>query len=397
MLEFIDRRGSNCYKWDSEQAQGTLPLWVADMDFKAAPCIIEAMQKRLNHGVFGYNIVPDDYYQAVSRWFSRQHGWEGICSDQLIPVTGVVPAISAILRAMQLRRRHRLQKSDSQTDRPLRVLTLTPAYNCFFTVIDNLEMELLQSPLIADYDEQTNTLHYEIDWADFADKSEHADVFLLCNPHNPTGRAWTPAELSRLAELCRLNHVFVVSDEIHCEFCFPDHTYTPFATIAGDTNFCTCTSASKAFNIAGLQCANIFIPDTQNRLWIERAVNIHEVGELNAFGIAATIAAYTDGKPWLDELNSLVHSNYTLLADFIRANLPQFTLTRSESTYLAWLRLPADYHGSATEFCEQLRQNQHVLFNPSDMYGAEGFVRINLATSSDVLLEALSRLQQALR
>ena len=172
MLEYIDRRNSDCYKWDSECAQGCLPLWVADMDFAAAKPIREAMQRRLEHGVFGYSTVPQANYDAVASWFSRRHGWNGISKDNLLYTTAVVPAISAIFAALQ-------------GASPLRVLTFTPAYNCFFSCIENMGCELVPSPLVL------RGNRFEIDWADVEEKAKRADVFLLCNPHNPTGRVWS--------------------------------------------------------------------------------------------------------------------------------------------------------------------------------------------------------------
>lgn len=243
MLEYIDRRGSDCYKWDSEQAKGTLPLWVADMDFAAAKPIREAMQRRLEHGVFGYSIVPQANYDAVAHWFERRHGWKGINRDNLLYTTAVVPAISAVLKALEL-----LRTSECQ---PLRVLTFTPAYNCFFSCIENMECELVPSPLVL----QNN--RFEINWEDLEAKAKKADVFLLCNPHNPTGRVWSREELERMADIMRREHLFVLSDEIHCEFAFPGHAYTPFATIAiNDTDFCVCTSASKPLILPAC-CARI--------------------------------------------------------------------------------------------------------------------------------------------
>lgn len=206
MLEYIDRRGSDCYKWDSEQAQGTLPLWIADMDFAAAKPIREAMRRRLEHGVFGYSIVPQANYDAVAHWFERRHGWKGINRDNLLYTTAVVPAISAVFKALEL-----LRTSDSQ---PLRVLTFTPAYNCFFSCIENMGCELVPSPLVL----QNN--RFEINWSDLEAKAQQADVFLLCNPHNPTGRVWSREELERMADIMRREHLFVLSDEIHCEFAF---------------------------------------------------------------------------------------------------------------------------------------------------------------------------------
>ena len=380
MLEYVNRKDSDCYKWDSECAEGCLPLWIADMDFAAAKPIREAMQRRLDHGVFGYSIVPQANYDAVANWFSRRHGWKGINRDNLLYTTAVVPAVSAIFAALQTRKRSDCEK--------LRILTFTPAYNCFFSCIENMGCELVPSPLVL------RDNRFEIDWEDVAEKAPRADVFLLCNPHNPTGRVWSREELERLAAIMRREHLFVLSDEIHCEFAFPGHAYTPFASIViDDTDFCVCTSASKAFNIAGLLCANIYVPNKQLFEQINHALEIHEVNGLNPFGLVAQVAAYNESEKWLDELNEYVYGNFCYLRDFIRKELPQLRIHETEGTYLAWVNIAA-LGMPAEQFCSRLAKEAHVLFNPSEMYGAEHYVRINLATSREVLVEALNRLKK---
>lgn len=392
MLEYVDRKGSDCYKWDSECAAGCLPLWIADMDFKAAKPIREAMQRRLDHGVFGYSIVPQANYDAVSKWFERRHGWRGINKDNLLYTTAVVPAISAILAALEVKMED-YRASYGKTEmagKPLRVLTFTPAYNCFFSCIENMGCELVSTPLVL------RDNRFEINWEDVAKKAKEADIFLLCNPHNPTGRVWTRDELERLAEIMRREHLYVLSDEIHCEFAFPGHAYTPFATIAiDDTDFCVCTSASKAFNIAGLLCANIFVPNKELFRQINHALEVHEVNGLNPFGLVAQVAAYNESEAWLDELNEYVYGNYCYLRDFIHSELPLLHIHETEGTYLGWVDISA-YGKTAEQFCADLAKKNHVLFNPSEMYGAEGYIRINLATSREVLVEALNRLKEYL-
>ncbi len=389
MLEYINRKNSDCYKWDSECAEGCLPLWIADMDFKAAKPIREAMQRRLDHGVFGYSIVPQANYDAVASWFSRRHGWNGINRDNLLYTTAVVPAISAIFAALQLRMAEYRRKAGKPTENePLRVLTFTPAYNYFFSCIENMGCELVPSPLVL-----VNN-RFEINWADVESKAKEADIFLLCNPHNPTGRVWSREELERLAAIMRREHLFVLSDEIHCEFAFPGHAYTPFASIViNDTDFCVCTSASKAFNIAGLLCATIFVPNKELFAQVNHALEVHEVNGLNPFGLVAQVAAYNESEAWLDELNEQVYKNFCYLRDFLHAELPMLQIHETEGTYLAWVNISA-LHMSAEQFCHDLAKKAHVLFNPSEMYGAENYVRINLATSHEVLAEALNRLKE---
>lgn len=374
--ELIDRRNSNCYKWDSDHAKGTLPLWVADMDFKTAPAILKVMQRRLDHGVFGYQVVPDAYYEAISSWFSRRHGWNGISRSQIIYTIGVVPAISAVLRAMT-------NPGDS-------VMVQTPAYNCFFSSVRNLECTLINQPLLAIDN------HFEIDWSDFTEKARKSKIFLLCNPHNPTGRIWTREELRKMAEICEENHVFVISDEIHCEFEFPGYKYTPYATVASTDNYCVCTAASKAFNIAGLQCANIFVPNTDNYALIDKAINIHEICDVNPFGVEALMTAYNESEEWLDQLNEYIYANYCYLRDIFAEYLPELGVTKMEGTYLAWIDCSA-LNMSSEQLCNELAARQQVLFNPSEMYGAEHYIRINMACPRATLEEALKRLIKFVR
>lgn len=389
MLEYVNRKGSDCYKWDSECAQDCLPLWIADMDFKAAQPIRDAMQRRLDHGVFGYSIVPQANYDAVASWFERRHGWKGINRDNLLYTTAVVPAISAIFAALQDRKNHQSAITNNQCAR-LRVLTFTPAYNCFFSSIENMGCELVPSPLVL------RNNRFEINWEDVETKAKEADVFLLCNPHNPTGRVWSRNELERLADIMRREHLFVLSDEIHCEFAFPEHAYTPFASIViNDTDFCVCTSASKAFNIAGLLCANIYVPNKELFAQINHALETHEVNGLNPFGLVAQVAAYNESETWLDELNEYVYGNFCYLRDFLHTQLPMLQIHETEGTYLAWvnieaLRIPAE------QFCHDLATHAHVLFNPSEMYGGEHYVRINLATSREVLTQAMEQMKHYL-
>jgi len=376
MLEYVDRQGSNCFKWDCPDVQGNLPLWVADMDFKAAQPIIDALQERLNHGVFGYTQVPAHYYEVVSKWFSTRHRWHTITQQNIIYTIGVVPAISAVLRAM---------KKDTT-----RVLMFTPAYNCFFSSVRNLECQLIESPLLC-----VNN-HFEIDWNDIEHKIKEVDVFLLCNPHNPTGRVWTSEELSRLAQLCNQYNVFVISDEIHCDIVFPQNSYIPYATISHNDNFCSCISASKAFNIAGLQCANIFVPNKEIYERIDKAVNIHEVCDINPFGMVAQMAAYEKSGDWLDEMNEFIFSQYDFLCHFIADNMPEMKVTIMEGTYLGWVDISQYLNEnicSSAIFCEQLAKTEHVLFNPSEMYGGHNYIRINMATSRDNLKCALEKMQ----
>lgn len=370
----IDRRATNSYKWDSAP-EGVLPMWVADMDFRTAPAIIDALQKRVAHGIFGYTRVPDAYYDAVTSWFSRRHGWD-IDREWIIYTSGVVPAVSAVIKALTV-------PGD-------KVIVQTPVYNCFFSSIRNNGCEIVSNPLRRTAD----TYEMDFDALERCAADPRAKVMLLCNPHNPAGRVWTPDELTRLGNICLRNGVTVVSDEIHCELVYQGFKYTPFASLSDAFlhRSVTCVSPSKAFNIAGLQIANIVAFDNDLRSRIDKAININEVCDVNPFGVAATIAAYNEGEEWLNQLVDYLHGNYEAMAEFCRRELPEFPITRLEGTYLVWmdcssLGMPSD----ALEHA--LLDDARLWLNAGTMYGAEGegYMRWNIACPRSVMLDGLNR------
>ncbi len=370
----IDRRATNSYKWDSAP-EGVLPMWVADMDFRTAPAIIDALQKRVAHGIFGYTRVPDAYYDAVTSWFSRRHGWD-IDREWIIYTSGVVPAVSAVIKALTV-------PGD-------KVIVQTPVYNCFFSSIRNNGCEIVSNPLRRTAD----TYEMDFDALERCAADPRAKVMLLCNPHNPAGRVWTPDELTRLGNICLRNGVTVVADEIHCELVYQGFKYTPFASLSDAFlhRSVTCVSPSKAFNIAGLQIANIVAFDNDLRSRIDKAININEVCDVNPFGVAATIAAYNEGEEWLNQLVDYLHGNYEAMAEFCRCELPEFPITRLEGTYLVWmdcssLGIPSD----ALEHA--LLDDARLWLNAGTMYGAEGegYMRWNIACPRSVMLDGLNR------
>lgn len=370
----IDRRATNSYKWDSAP-EGVLPMWVADMDFRTAPAIIDALQKRVAHGIFGYTRVPDAYYDAVTSWFSRRHGWD-IDREWIIYTSGVVPAVSAVIKALTV-------PGD-------KVIVQTPVYNCFFSSIRNNGCEIVSNPLRRTAD----TYEMDFDALERCAADPRAKVMLLCNPHNPVGRVWTPDELTRLGNICLRNGVTVVADEIHCELVYQGFKYTPFASLSDAFlhRSVTCVSPSKAFNIAGLQIANIVAFDNDLRSRIDKAININEVCDVNPFGVAATIAAYNEGEEWLNQLVDYLHGNYEAMAEFCRRELPEFPITRLEGTYLVWmdcssLGMPSD----ALEHA--LLDDARLWLNAGTMYGAEGegYMRWNIACPRSVMLDGLNR------
>ena len=377
--ECIARRGTASYKWDSANNDNVLPMWVADMDFRTAPPIIEALQRRVAHGIFGYTRVPATYYDAVIGWMKRRHGWT-VRREDIIYTTGVVPALSAIIKA-----------TTAPGDK---VLVQTPVYNCFFSSIRNNGCILAENRLR--FDGQT----YHIDFDDFerraADPSTR--LFLLCNPHNPAGRVWSREELTRLGDICLRHGVTVVADEIHCELVMPGHVYIPYGSL-GDKylhHSVTCNSASKAFNIAGLQIANIVCPDNAWRRRIDRALNVNEVCDVNPFGVVATQAAYSDeGAAWLDALLAYLYDNDQFMLRYQQEHLPDFPLARLEGTYLAWMDCRALGLSSA-ELEERLKSEAGLWLNAGTMYGedGEGFMRWNLACPRTRVAEGLERFRR---
>lgn len=378
--EIIPRRETNSYKWDAAKEEDVLPMWVADMDFRTAPAVVEALRKRVEHGIFGYTKVPVAYYETVVDWFRRRHHW-AIEKEWIIYTTGVVPALSAIIKAL--------------TSPGDRVLVQTPVYNCFFSSIRNDECEMIANPLI--YKQGT----YEIDFDDLEEKAADPRVklMLLCNPHNPVGRVWTKEELTRIGEICLRHNVWVVADEIHCELVFPGHEYTPFASISNDflMHSVTCTSPSKAFNLAGLQIANIISADEEVRKKIDKAININEVCDVNPFGVEALMAAYKEGKEWLEELKLYLYGNYNYLKAFFEKYLPEYPVTKLEGTYLVWVDCSVLQQFSA-EIVETLLAKEKLWVNEGSLYGeaGEGFIRINIACPRQRLTDGLDRLRRAL-
>lgn len=378
----INRRGTNSYKWDIVKEEDVIPLWVADMDFKTAPAILEALKKRVEHGVFGYTLVPDSYYEAIINWFARRHNWQ-IDRSWIIYTTGVVPAVSCAIKALTLPGE--------------KVLIQTPDYNCFFSSIKNNGCEVAENELVRRGDS------YEVDFEDFERQcaDEKTTVFLLCNPHNPAGRVWTKEELERMNDICLTHGVRVISDEIHCELVMPGHRFTPFAAIsdACRDNSVVLNSPTKAFNIAGLQIANIICADPAMRRRIDRAVNINEVCDVNPFGVAALQAAYNESEEWLDSLNHYIWGNYLALKEFIAKELPRLEVARLEGTYLAWVDIKATGLTS-DEAYEKLMKEGRVYVNSGTMYGrraGEGYLRINLACPRATLLEGMKRMGGVLR
>lgn len=376
--EIVPRRGTNAIKWDMDTDPEVLPMWVADMDFPTAPPVVEALRRRVEHGIFGYAYVAPAYYEAITRWFETRHGWH-IDASSIIYTTGVVPALSALVKAL--------------TAPGDRVLVQSPVYHCFFSSIRNNGCEVVQNELVREGD--TYRMDFEALERQAADP--RVKVMILCNPHNPVGRVWTPEELRRVGDICLRHGVFVIADEIHCELVLPGYRYTPYATLGGEywQHAAACVSPTKAFNLAGLQVANIVVPDEAVRRRVDRAININEVCDIGPLGVTALVAAYNEGGEWLDQLNEYLAGNYAAMRDFVAERLPRLPLTRLEGTYLVWQDCAA-LGLDSRQLEERLRREARLWLNQGAMYGlgGEGFMRWNIACPRSVLLDGLGRFEQ---
>ncbi|MCR4993913.1 MAG: PatB family C-S lyase [Bacteroidales bacterium] len=374
----IIRRGTDCVKWD-EAAEGEIPMWVADMDFETAPCIKEAIIQRARHGVYGYNFIPESFYEAIIWWNSHRHGWTPR-REWILYTSGVVPAFSAIIQG--------LVRADE------RVLFFTPAYNCFFSSVRNNGSQAIEFPLTWQPENETYVIDFEA--LEEVMRSQRPRLFLFCNPHNPTGRVWTLDELRHVAELCHRYDIILLSDEIHCEFVDPllGRRYLPFAPIAEE---CGCkwviaNAPNKAFNIAGLMTAYIVTPDDDLRQRIDRAININEICDINCFSFVALQAAYTpEGEAWLDQLVDYIYENYRLFRSTMKEAFPHLPIAHLEGTYLAWMDVTA-FPLTSDEISARLRQTHKVWINGGEMYGQQGFMRVNLATQRSRVIEGTHRI-----
>lgn len=370
-----DRRGTNSMKWDVSDEE--LPMWVADMDFETAPEIREALRRRVDHGIFGYTVVPDAWREAIAGWWERRHGFK-MEKDWLVFCTGVVPAISSAVRKL--------------TTVGENVLVQTPVYNIFFNSICNNGRNVLENRLI--YDGK----NYRIDWEDLESKlaDPQTTLMILCNPQNPAGNIWTKEELGRIGKLCAENHVLVISDEIHCDLTEPGYDYIPFASVSEECagNSITCIAPTKTFNLAGLQTAAVMVPNSNLRHKIERALNTDEVAEPNVFAIDAAIAAFMEGEEWLEGLRAYLAENRRMVREFLEKELPEVSPVPSHATYLLWLDF-SRVMGNATELCRYLRRETGLYLSAGIAYGGNGnqFLRMNIACPKARIQDGLERLR----
>lgn len=380
--EIIDRKNTNCIKYDFTEEfhrpSDVMSLWVADMDFQAPKEIREALKCAAEHGIYGYTDTKQDYTDAVIHWFEEGFSWKPEAS-WMIKMPGVVFALAMAVQAVT-------KPGDS-------VLIQPPVYHPFSASVENNGRRLVESPLI--YKDGK----YEMDFEDFENKIRDNDVklFILCSPHNPVGRVWKKEELMRVGEICRKYGVIIVSDEIHCDFTFEGQNHTIYASLGEEfaNHSIICTAPSKTFNIAGLQTSNIFIPNPEIRKAVKKVMTATGYSNLNQMGICAAQAAYTYGRPWLEELKAYLAENVRVLREFLKNEMPQVKLVEPEGTYLVWL----DFSGlglSDDELNDRIQNRAKVWLNRGTMFGAEGecFQRVNIACPRKILEEALQRLKK---
>lgn len=375
----IDRRGTASLKWDVPERE--LPMWVADMDFETVPEVKEALRERAEHGVFGYSIMPKEWGISYASWWKNRHGID-IDPQSFIFATGIVPAISSAVRKL--------------TTPAENVLVQTPGYNMFFNCIRNNGRNIVENHLLYDGKE------YTVDWEALEKqlKDPQTSLMILCNPHNPFGKIWDRETLARLGALCDRYGVVVLSDEIHCDLTAPGKQYIPFAAVDETCrrNSVICIAPTKTFNLAGVQTAAVysFNPVLRHRMW--RQINTDEVGEPNAFAMCATIAAYTCGEEWLDELREYVEANKQYVTAFLQEHIPQIHPVASEATYLMWLDCRAIVEDS-NAFYRFLREEGGLYLASGRAYGTngEGFMRLNVATRRALVEDGMERLEKSVR
>lgn len=381
----IDRRNTNSLKFDFALERGypedVLPLWVADMDFRAPEPVLRALHRAVDHGIFGYSDVKEPYFQALKTWFQTHFAWEAR-PEWLIKTPGVVFAIAAAIRAMTA-------EGDG-------VLIQTPVYYPFRAVIEDQKRRVVDNPLrYADG-------RYEIDFEDFERKitDEQVKVLLLCSPHNPVGRVWTAEELRRMGRICREHGVYVISDEIHCDFTLPGHSHTAFFTANPELMERTvlCTAPSKTFNLAGLQVSNIWIPGERLRRAFQHEIDVTGYSQLNTLGLVACQAAYAEGGDWLDACKRYLQENLAFLRTFLREHLPEIRLVEPEGTYFAWLDCSA-LGLSQAALNDLIIHRARLWLDAGHIFGAQSgqFQRVVLACPRKTLEEALRRLERAVR
>ncbi|WHX69053.1 MalY/PatB family protein [Peribacillus frigoritolerans] len=380
--QVICRLGTDCEKWDDRKNQfgveDVTPMWVADMDFQSPNPVIEALRQRAEHGVFGYGLRSDSYFESIVNWLNRRHQWS-VKKEWITHSPGVIPALSLSI-----------QSFTKQGDK---IMIQPPVYHHFARVIQAAGREVVTNPLVL------KNGHYSIDFDDLEAKiDEKVKMFILCSPHNPVGRVWSKDELTRLGQICRKHKILVVADEIHCDFVYHTHTHIPFASISEEfaNHSITCIAPSKTFNLMGVQTSSIIIPNRQLRDRFNQELHTLSIGSPNIFGAVALEAAYRYGEEWLDQVLDYLQGNLEYSLSYFRKNIPEINVIQPEGTYLVWLDC-RELRFSDKELNDFMLQSARVAMNQGQIFGkeGEGFMRLNIACPRSMLQNALSGIENA--
>ena len=367
----VDRHNTNSLKWDF--FDDDLPMWVADMDFKVAPPIQDAILKRANHPIFGYTIVSNELFNAYISWWNRRYDFL-MSEKDMAYAMGVMPSISSMIRCL--------------TDMGDEILIQSPVYHVFYYVIEDNNRKVLENELIYE-----NGI-YSIDFDDLDEKLSEVGMMILCNPHNPIGKIWSEDDLARIGELCEKHDVILVSDEIHCDLTDPGIKYNPFETSSSHDKVITCLSPSKSFNIAGFQSSIVHTKNRKIMGKLKTQMHIDNSDSTNVFATTAVIAAYNHSEDWLEELRCVLYENKQTVKDYLANELPVVRLVDCNATYLLWLDCSA-LNVSSKVLSEFLRTNQGLFLSAGCDFGQCGdkFLRMNIACPPELLKEGLAKLK----
>ena len=374
-----DRSGTNSLKWNVTENE--LPMWVADMDFTTAPEICETLQKRLEHGIFGYSVLPEEWYQAYIDWWQKRHNVT-FSRQHMLFSPGVMPTISTCIRELTT-------KGDN-------IVLLSPVYNCFYDVVRSNGRTVLECPLI--HKDASYSIDFELLEKQFKDKN--TAMILLSNPHNPTGNIWDRDTLAGIGKHARENSVIVISDEIHCDVTDPNVSYVPYLSAAEENPNGTivCVSPTKAFNLAGLQTSAAVIPDSKLRRRVKNGFHAQRI-DANVLAVQAAVSAFQKGGQWLDELRQYLYENKQLVKSVIETEINELRLTPSQATYLLWIdgtKLKLD---EGMTLSQSIRSRTGLYLSDGTQFGTggEGYLRMNIACPRSVVREGLDRLRDAVK
>ena len=382
--KIIDRTNNFSAKWSEMNKNfGTnnlLPMWVADMDFLTAPCVMEALKDRLEQGIFGYTTRPSSYNESIVNWLDNRFSWK-INQEWLMFSPAVITSISLLIQNLT-------QKND-------KIMIQEPVYSPFHSIVESNERSLVISPLV-----KLDDGSYVMDYEDIEAKIKDVKVFILCNPHNPVGRVWTREELTRLGEICLKHNVLVISDEIHSDIILKNHKHTPFASISKEfrENTITCMAPTKTFNLAGLQSSFLVISNPYYYEVMDKAFSILDIKRNNAFSLVATEAAYNYGEDWLYELIKYIEDNVDFAIDYIKNHIPQLKVKKPEGTYLLWVDF-SNLNVDKKDLKNALINKGRIALSDGSSFGigGDGYYRINLACPRSMVLEGLKRIEFAIK